>query len=66
LLYCSGLENAFLTNAKLYRNFRVIATNWSMELRYEGTIVNAQDADSFHQALFDSTDGAMTFLSSFL
>jgi hypothetical protein len=66
LLYCSGLENAFLNNAKLYRNFRVIATDWSMELRYEGTLVTAQDADSFHQALFDSADGVLTFLSSFL
>jgi hypothetical protein len=66
LLYCSGLKNAFLNNAKLYQNFRDIATNWSVELRYKGTVVTAQDADVFHQALFHSSDGVLTFLSSFL
>jgi len=66
LLYCSGLKNTFLNNAKLYQNFRKIATDWSMELRYKGAVVTAQDADNFHQALFHSSDGVLTFLSSFL
>jgi len=66
LLYCSGLMNAFLNNVQLYQNFRDVATEWSMELRYEGAVVTAQDADAFHQALFDSSHGVLTFLSSFL
>ena len=66
LLYCSGLENTFLKNVKLYQNFRDIATDWSIELRCQGTIFNEQDAEAFHQALFDLSDGVLTSLSSFL
>ena len=66
LLYSSGLKNTFLNNAKLYQNFRKVATDWSIDLRYKGLVVSAQDADTFHQALFHSSDGVLTFLSSFL
>jgi hypothetical protein len=66
LLYCSGLEKAFKNNASLYNNFNRIADKWSMDLRYQGATITKQDSDDFHQALFDTTNGVLTFLTSVL
>ena len=66
LLYCSGLEKSFKNNANLYDNFNLIADKWSIDLRYKGATVNQQDSDDFHQALFDTSNGVLTFLTSIL
>ena len=64
LSYCSGLHDHLTGNPNVYRNFGVVQTRWSMELRYEGSVMNEGDADEIHQALFDSQDGVLTFISS--
>jgi len=64
LLYCTGLQNAFLNNPELLRNFTVGTTRWSMEMRYKGAITTQRKAEKIHQALFDPTNGVLTFLST--
>ena len=66
LLYCSGLEKTFKSNPVLYDNFNLIADKWSMELRYQGAAVAQHDSDDFHRALFDTSSGVLTFLTSIL
>jgi len=66
LLYCSGLRNKIINNSDLQRNFGIIESRWSMELRYKGATMAKQDSDEVHQALFDPSSGVLTFLSSFL
>jgi hypothetical protein len=66
LLYCSGLEKTFKSNPILYDNFIIIAHKWSMELRYQGAVITKQDSDDFHQLLFDTSNGVLTFLTSIL
>lgn len=66
LLYCSGLRNAVMNNPDLKRNFGVIATRWTMDLRYKSTAILKQNFDEVHQALFDASTGILTFLSTVL
>jgi hypothetical protein len=66
LLYCTGLRNTVMNNPELQRNFGVIATHWTMDLRYKGAVVMKQYFDEVHQALFDPSTGILTFLSTFL
>lgn len=66
LLYCSGSNNLVKRNPNLYDNFRFIVTNWTMELRYEGKVITEQEANDVHQALFDPSDGVLTFLLKLL
>lgn len=65
LLCCSGKESLVGTNPNLRTNFLLIHKRWSMSLRYEGATQTRQDADDFHQALFDSSYGVITFLSQY-
>ncbi|NUM66990.1 hypothetical protein HUU39_17270 [candidate division KSB1 bacterium] len=65
LFYCSGHQQALNTNKILQRNFRVVLENWSLAQRYEGAKSQA-DADLLHQALFEISDGVVSFLTSYL
>ncbi len=65
LLCCSGKESLVGSNANLRTNFLLIHKRWSMTLRYEGATKTQQHADEFHQALFDSSHGVITFLSQY-
>jgi hypothetical protein len=64
LLHCSGLHKTFRSMPDLYRNFGIILKNWSTELRYERMVITPKIAVEVHQALFDSPNGVLTFLSS--
>jgi hypothetical protein len=64
LLYCTGLQNTFLNDPDLLRNFTVGTTRWSMDMRYKGAITTQRKADKIHQALFDPANGVLTFLST--
>jgi hypothetical protein len=66
LLYCSGLRNKITNSPDLQHNFGIIESRCSMDLRYKGATMTNQDADEVHQALFDPSNGMLTFLSSFL
>ncbi len=63
LLYCSGLLNALQGNPDLLRNFGIVTTRWSMELRYEGPVITQAKSNEIHNALFDSASGVPTFLN---
>ncbi|MDZ7292242.1 MAG: hypothetical protein ONB44_15950 [candidate division KSB1 bacterium] len=63
LLYCSGSLNILQANPDLLRNFGIIATRWSMELRYEGPVITQAKSDEIHNALFDSVSGVLTLLN---
>ena len=64
LLYCSGLRDTFQNTPELKRNFDVVLTRWSMELRYEGSVVTEKKSEEIHNALFDSSNGVLTYLTS--
>ena len=66
LLYSSGLRNIVMNNPDLQRNFGIIATRWSMELRYKGDAIVKQNFDEVDQALFDPSTGLLTFFSTVL
>ncbi len=64
LLYCSGLRQTFESKPELQRNFTVVLTNWSPELRYERAVITQKKSNEVHQALFDSSHGLLTFLAT--
>lgn len=64
LLYCSGLRKTFESKPDIYRNFGIILKHWSIELRYERMMITSIIADEVYQALFDSSNGLLTFLST--
>jgi hypothetical protein len=66
LLYCSGLWKTVTNNPYLHDNFLSVFETWSMDLRYEGAKITQTKFDEIHQALFDNSNGLLTFLSSFL
>lgn len=66
LLYCSGLRKTFRSNPNLHRNFTIVLSNWSLDLRYERRVITKTKSEEVHQALFDSTYGVLTFLSSIM
>jgi hypothetical protein len=63
LLCCSGVYPRLNADERAYENFLLIHKRWSMALRYEGAIQTQRDADAFDRALFDPTQGVITFLS---
>jgi len=63
LLYCSGLLNTLQADPDLLRNFGIVATRWTLELRYEGTVITQTQSEEIHNALFDLTGGVLTFLN---
>lgn len=65
LLYCSGQHDHFKAGTAIETNFSLVHTDWSMSLRYEGAIKTQQDADRFDRALFDPSDGVITYLSQY-
>ena len=65
LLYCSGRFSDFTVGSILHRNFAIIQHRWSMALRYEGAIQTQQGSDDFDRALFDPSQGVITFLSKY-
>jgi len=66
LLYCSGLNQNVLNNSALQLNFKIVVSRWSMDLRYQGATATRAEADLVHKALYDSVNGALTFLSQYL
>ncbi|MEK7728041.1 MAG: hypothetical protein AAB354_06465 [candidate division KSB1 bacterium] len=64
LLFCSGLGQTFKSKPALQRNFTVVLTNWSPELRYEKSLITKKKSDDVHQALFDPSHGLLTFLAT--
>ena len=65
LRYCAGQRNNFLSNPVMQYNFDIVSSRWSTELRYKGAIYAHADSDLVHQALFDSLNGVLTFLSQY-
>jgi len=65
LLYCSGQHDHFKVGTSIETNFSLVHTDWSMALRYEGAIKTQQDVDRFDRALFDPSDGVITYLSQY-
>ncbi len=65
LRYCSGLNNSFLTNPTLLRNFDIVHKRWSIDLRYQGVTKTQADADLVNHALFEPVNGVLTFLSQY-
>jgi hypothetical protein len=65
LLCCSGQLSRFKPGTTLETNFSLVQNNWSTALRYEGAIKTQQNSDQFNQALFDSANGVITYLSQY-
>ncbi len=65
LLCCSGQQSLFKPGTALETNFSLIHNNWSMALRYEGATKTQQNSDRFDQALFDPSNGVITYLSQY-
>jgi hypothetical protein len=65
LLYCSGHWGHFPIGTALETNFSIIHHNWSMALRYEGGTKTQQESDRFDRALFDPSNGVITYLSQY-
>ncbi len=65
LLCCSGLYSRLPIEEAVNKNFLLIHKRWSMALRYEGAVHTQRDAEAFNQALFDSTEGVITFLAQY-
>lgn len=60
LLYCSGRQAEFDSNVELHKNFMLIHSKWSLDLRYEGATRTQAEADSIDNALFDTNNGVIT------
>jgi hypothetical protein len=65
LLCCSGRFRDFAIGSVLQKNFAIVQYRWSMALRYEGATQTQRSSDDFDRALFDPSQGLITFLSRY-